>query len=74
VIARPGGPSRLLDLEDGVTFLAFVEAVLRESPKHAEELDKLYRVGLTAGPREAAPVNRDERIAQIQRAQRLFGG
>ena len=74
MIGRPGTPSRILDLEDGTLFLNLIEAVLRESPKHAEELDKLYAVGMTAGPRPVAPVDRSDRIAAIERAARLFGG
>lgn len=76
MIARPGGPSRLLDLPDGVTFLVLCEAVLRESEQASKALDDLYAIGLSAGPRPAASVAeaREDRNAQIQRALRLFGG
>lgn len=65
-----------MDIADGVTFLAFCEAVLRENDQNAEALDGLYAPGLSAGPPpplSAAEV-RAERNAQIQRAAALFGG
>jgi len=76
IIARPGGPVRLLDLPDGVTFLLVCEAVLRESEQNSTHLDGLYASGLTAGPAPAVSDEeaRLERAAQIDRALRLFGG
>jgi len=76
MIARPGGPLRLLDLPDGMTFLILCEAVLRESEQNSKVLDDLYAAGLTVGTVPAASDEeaREERNAQIQRALRLFGG
>lgn len=70
LIGRPGGPSRLLDLE-GRTLIAFVEGIARElvDPK---SIDALYDAARPKAP--VGRASRADRIAEIQKAARLFGG
>jgi hypothetical protein len=68
VIARPGGPTRLLDLEARI-LLAFIEGFLRESEEHDKKLTEFYDA---AKPKPPEPKDREARNQEIMKAQRLF--
>ncbi len=72
MIARPGGPQRLLDL-DPRHFLAFIEGVLRESEHHNKALDGLYADAVKPPPVPAAGRDRSDRNREIQKLSRIFG-